>query len=122
MRPVSAAEAQVPLGVRVRLGHAAAQHVADAVGARILHLKGYALAESLRWPGRVGTDVDVLVHPGDLKTYLAGLAAAGSPATSIGIIMYCAAPAKTMTLDSTASHHSAPAWTKRKPNTVPSGM
>ena len=77
MRPVSAAEAQVPLGVRVRLGHAAAQHVADAVGARILHLKGYALAESLRWPGRVGTDVDVLVHPGDLKTYLAGLAAAG---------------------------------------------
>lgn len=71
------AETQVPLGVRVRLGHAAAQHVADAVGARILHLKGYALDESLRWPGRVGTDVDVLVHPADLKAYLAGLTTAG---------------------------------------------
>lgn len=71
------AETQVPLGVRVRLGHAAAQHVADAAGARILHLKGYALDDSLRWPGRVGTDVDVLVHPDDLDALLAGLREAG---------------------------------------------
>lgn len=71
------AETQVPLGVRVRLGHAAAQHVADAAGARILHLKGYALDDSLRWPGRVGTDVDVLVHPADVDAFLAGLGEAG---------------------------------------------
>ena len=36
--------------------------------------------------------------------------------------MYCAAPANTKRLANTANHPSPPAWTNRKPNTVPSGM
>jgi len=67
----------VPLGVRVQLGHAAVQSVVDAAGARALHVKGYALDDSLRWEGRVGSDVDVLVHPADVPAVLAGLAGAG---------------------------------------------
>nr|NLI51550.1 nucleotidyltransferase family protein [Propionibacterium sp.] len=72
-----ATQLPVPLAVRVQLGHAAVQSVVDAVGARALHVKGYALDESLRWPGRVGTDVDVLVHPADVSAVLDGLARAG---------------------------------------------
>ncbi len=47
---------------------------------------------------------------------------ADEPAAIIGIIMYCAAPANTKRLANTANHPSPPAWTNRKPNTVPSGM
>ncbi len=67
----------VPYGVRVLLGHAAVQSVVDAAGARALHVKGYALHESLRWEGRVGSDVDLLVHPADVPAVLDGLARAG---------------------------------------------
>ncbi len=67
----------MPLGVRVRLGHAAVQKVADDLGLRLLHVKGYALDESLSWPGRVGTDVDIIVHPADVDALLAGLEGAG---------------------------------------------
>ncbi len=67
----------VPYGVRVQLGHAAVQNVVDALGARALHLKGYALDESLVWPGRVGSDVDVLVGPADVARVLAALEGAG---------------------------------------------
>ena len=44
------------------------------------------------------------------------------PAASIGIIMYCAAPAYTKILAATASHHAPPAWTNKNPNTVPKGI
>lgn len=67
----------VPHGVRVLLGHAAVQNVVDAAGARALHVKGYALDESLRWEGRAGSDVDLLVHPADVPAVLDGLGRAG---------------------------------------------
>lgn len=67
----------MPLGVRVQLGHAAVQSVVDAAGARALHVKGYALHESLRWEGRVGSDVDLLVAPADVAAVLSGLQRAG---------------------------------------------
>ena len=67
----------MPYGVRVQLGHAAVQHVAGAVGARVLHVKGFAVDPSLRRPGRQGTDVDVLVHPHDVDAVLSALDWAG---------------------------------------------
>ncbi|UIP59992.1 hypothetical protein [Agromyces marinus] len=52
----------VPLQVRLQFGHAAVQHIADRVGADILHIKGAAVDPSLR-AGPFGTDVDVMVRP-----------------------------------------------------------
>lgn len=63
--------------MRLQLGHAAVQAVADSVGAQVLHIKGNALDESLRWEGREGTDVDILVRPDDVRALLAALRAQG---------------------------------------------
>ncbi len=67
----------VPLGVRVMLGHAASQRLADLHHVDVLHIKGYALDPALRWEGRVGTDVDVVVRPEHLDRYLEALRTAG---------------------------------------------
>lgn len=67
----------VPSDVRILLAHGAVQQAADMAGARVMHLKGFALDPELVWPGRVGTDVDVLVHPADLAEFLAGIESAG---------------------------------------------
>ena len=53
----------VPLSVRLRFGHAAVQHLADSIGADLLHIKGVAVDPSLRPMSRRGSDVDVLVRP-----------------------------------------------------------
>jgi hypothetical protein len=62
----------VPLHVRIAFAHAAVQHVADHLGARVLHVKGAALDPSLV-PGRGYSDADVLVHPRDVARVLAAL-------------------------------------------------
>lgn len=67
----------MPLPVRLQLGHAAVQAVCDRIGAQVLHVKGYALDESLRWEGRGGTDVDILVRPADVTAMLTALEEAG---------------------------------------------
>lgn len=54
---------EVPVDIRVRFGHAAVQHLADLHGLDVLHIKGHALDERLRHPGRLATDADVLVRP-----------------------------------------------------------
>lgn len=54
---------QVPLRVRLTLGRAALQVVADQVGADVLHIKGNAADPSLRPDEGSGFDVDVLVRP-----------------------------------------------------------
>lgn len=74
---MTSAATDVPLGVRLMLGHAAAQHVANRQGLDILHIKGHALDPDLRWDGRVGTDVDVMVRPAHLSQYLQALLEAG---------------------------------------------
>lgn len=66
-----------PLAAVVQLGHAAVQWVADQSGIDVLHLKGYAIDPSLAAPGRVGTDVDVLVRPDQVSEFLHRLVAAG---------------------------------------------
>lgn len=53
----------VPLPIRMQLSHAYFQHLANRSGVDILHVKGYAFAEEIYYPGRASTDVDVLVRP-----------------------------------------------------------
>lgn len=67
----------VPLRVRVAVGHAAAQLVADRTGVDVLHIKGPALDDELVWDGREGTDADVLVRPSHAPAYVAALEAEG---------------------------------------------
>lgn len=69
--------AGAPWGARLQLGHAAIQRVAEANGIDLLHVKGFALDESLAWPGRIGSDIDVLVRPAHLRRLVAGLRRAG---------------------------------------------
>lgn len=63
--------------MRVMLGHAAVQRVADLHGVDILHLKGFALDDTVSWEGRVGSDVDVLVRPDQVGRFLVALTASG---------------------------------------------
>ena len=67
----------VPFSVRVMLGHAAVQRVADLHAVDILHLKGFALDDTVSWEGRVGSDVDVLVRPDQVGRLLGALSASG---------------------------------------------
>lgn len=56
----------IPAGVRLLLGRAAVQIIADREGVDLLHIKGDAVDPSLRdpvAPGSSGTDVDVMVRP-----------------------------------------------------------
>ncbi|GAA6527720.1 nucleotidyltransferase family protein [Intrasporangium sp. DVR] len=67
----------IPTAVRLRLGHAAVQVVADRIGADVLHIKGESLDPTVRRRGRSASDVDVLVHPGHVVDLLLALRAAG---------------------------------------------
>lgn len=60
---MSESQVSVPLPVRLRLGHAAVQHLAEELGVDLLHIKGAAVDPSLRPGGYAGSDVDVLVRP-----------------------------------------------------------
>lgn len=68
---------QVPTPVRLRLGHACLQHLADGAGARVLHVKGVALHPSLAQDRAPSSDCDVLVHPHDVHAFVGALASAG---------------------------------------------
>lgn len=59
-------QVSVPLSVRVRLGHAAVQRLADEARVELLHIKGYAVDPELREPPR-GTDIDVMVRPAHIS-------------------------------------------------------
>ena len=69
--------AAVPLWVRVRFAHAVVQHLADARGLDVLHIKGEAIDPSLAAPNRHGTDADVLVRPSHVSRLLEALQAHG---------------------------------------------
>ncbi|SMC50450.1 glycosyltransferase [Janibacter indicus] len=62
--------ADVPLGARVRLGHAAIQHIAATHGVDLLHIKGAAIDDAMTHPGRRPGDIDVLVRPEDVALLL----------------------------------------------------
>lgn len=65
---VSDTRTAIPLGVRLRLGRAAIQTIADRADVDILHIKGDAVDPVLRPHLRGGTDIDVLVRPTHLTT------------------------------------------------------
>ncbi|WP_251454305.1 nucleotidyltransferase family protein [Microbacterium sp. Marseille-Q6648] len=71
------AEVAIPLPVRLRLGRAAAQTIADRDGLDLLHIKGDAVDLSLRPHPTPGTDIDVLVRPRHLSGFDAALRAEG---------------------------------------------
>jgi hypothetical protein len=56
-------ETAIPLGVRLRLGRAAIQTIAERAGADVLHIKGDAVDPELRPHLHGGTDIDILVRP-----------------------------------------------------------
>ncbi len=49
--------------VRIELSHGVVQLLCNSSGVDSLHIKGLALAPELRYPGRAGMDVDLLVRP-----------------------------------------------------------
>ena len=67
----------IPTPIRLQLGHAAVQVVADRIGADVLHIKGESLDPTVRRSGRTASDVDVLVHPDHVGALLVALRAAG---------------------------------------------
>lgn len=75
--PAMTVSADVPTPVRIRVAHAHIQWVASAHAVRVLHIKGAALDDDLRWEGRDGTDADVLVSPRDADRFVSALEAAG---------------------------------------------
>lgn len=70
-------EVSVPLSVRLRLGHAAIQYLADSVGVDVLHIKGAAVDPELRPGGYTGSDVDVMVRPSQVANLDAALRSHG---------------------------------------------
>lgn len=77
LNTVQAPQVEIPLGVRLRLGRAAVQAVADDAGVDILHIKGDAVAPELRPVVRPGTDVDILTRPSHVARLDATLRARG---------------------------------------------
>jgi len=67
----------VPISVRVHLCHAVVETLARDAGIDLLHIKGPALLPGLRPPGRLSTDADVLVRPGQVDRLEAVLAEHG---------------------------------------------
>ncbi len=67
----------VPLSVRVHLGHAAVEVIALDAGVDLLHIKGPALLPDLRAKDRGSSDVDVLVAPGHVDRFERALALHG---------------------------------------------
>lgn len=53
----------VPLAVRLHLGRAAVQTLADASGIDLLHIKGDAVDPAVRPTANTGSDIDILVRP-----------------------------------------------------------
>lgn len=67
-------EETVPADIRLLLGAAATQHVADSIGVRILHIKGFAARE---FDGaRSYADVDIMVDPAQEDRLLAAMSEA----------------------------------------------
>lgn len=62
----------VPLSIRLRLGRAAVQTIADAAAVDLLHIKGDAIDTALMRRS-TGTDIDVLVRPADIERLHRGL-------------------------------------------------
>ncbi|WP_353808038.1 nucleotidyltransferase family protein [Agromyces sp. SYSU T00194] len=76
-RPGGVDVREVPWPVRLRLGHAAIQRVADGVGVDVLHIKGLTVARELRPSGTRGSDVDIIVRPSHVERLDRAMRASG---------------------------------------------
>jgi hypothetical protein len=63
----------VPPHVRIEMAHAHLQWVATAEHVPLLHIKGAALDDRLRFSGREGSDADVLVRASDADRFVGAL-------------------------------------------------
>jgi hypothetical protein len=63
----------VPTRVRIEMAHAHLQWVATAENVPLLHIKGAALDDRIRFPGREGSDADILVRASEADRYLVAL-------------------------------------------------
>lgn len=59
-----------PTAVLLPLAHACLQHLAEAAGVRVLHIKGVALHPNLSEGRRASTDCDLLVDPAGVRAYI----------------------------------------------------
>lgn len=59
----------MPLSVRLHFGRAAVQIIAENAGVDLLHIKGDAVDPIVRPFARVGSDVDVMVHPSQVVAF-----------------------------------------------------
>lgn len=64
---------EVPQSVRVRLLHAYVQLIAGEAGCDLLHVKGAAVDPRLQNEARYSVDVDVLVRPQHVRTFIEAL-------------------------------------------------
>ena len=67
----------IPIALRVHLAHAVLQGVADSGGADVLHIKGPAVSTTIRPPGHLSADADLLVRPSHLERLGEAMAAHG---------------------------------------------
>ncbi len=67
----------VPLIIRLHLGRAAVQTIAERAGIDVLHIKGDAVDPSLRPSLLAGSDIDILVRPAHVDRFDHDLRAAG---------------------------------------------
>jgi hypothetical protein len=70
-------ERSVPTDVRTQMAHAHVQWIAEGLAVRLLHIKGAALDPRLRWPGRSGSDADILVPPTDAQALVSSMHESG---------------------------------------------
>ena len=74
---IDAAPRVVPHLIRLRLGRASVQTLADQVGVSLIHIKGDTLDRSIRPKTAPGTDIDVMVHPAHVAVLDTSLRAHG---------------------------------------------
>lgn len=60
----------LPVRTRIELAHAYAQYIADTLGIRVIHFKGYAAPASFYPPERRSGDVDLFVDPARAEDYI----------------------------------------------------
>jgi hypothetical protein len=75
--PTDDSQGHIPIAARVHLAHTVVQKLADDRGIDLLHLKGPAVLQGLRAPGKHSSDVDVLVRPSHFPLLVTALESIG---------------------------------------------
>lgn len=65
--------AGLPNEMRIRLGHALIERVAQEHNVQLLHIKGYSVDDGLYEKGRASSDIDILIHPNHVTNFVGAL-------------------------------------------------